>query len=99
MQSYYYQLNTQFEGRFGPGCWLGGFLLITGIVGIIHGVKDPETRGYRRLLFWVILLNILSGILALIMLALAIGWKILDPEGFLYEDCQFPFVRISISRS
>ncbi|GAU94849.1 hypothetical protein RvY_06557 [Ramazzottius varieornatus] len=91
MQSYYHQLNTQFEGRFGPGCWLGGFLLITGIVGIVHGVKDPETPGYHRLLLWVILLNILSAVLALIMLGLAIGWRILDPEGFLYKDCEFPF--------
>lgn len=82
----YYQFGL-FEGRFAPGAWLGGWILITGIIGVVHGC----THG-RRLRYVAIAFNILVSVLSVIMVALAAGWRLVDPEGFMYTDCEYPFV-------
>ncbi|OQV14483.1 hypothetical protein BV898_11325 [Hypsibius exemplaris] len=96
MQAYYYQNGLLFEGRFAPGAWLGGFILITGIMGIVHGCiygGDGSKSGRIRVLRnWIIAFNILVAVLSVIMMGLAIGFRMLDPEGFMFTDCEYPFV-------
>jgi hypothetical protein len=92
MQAYYYQRGL-FEGNFAPGAWLGGFAVITGILGLVHGCTYDEDKPKPALRNSVIVCNILVAVLSVIMLGLAIGWRLLDPEGFMYQDCNYPFVR------
>jgi hypothetical protein len=86
MLHYYYQFGL-FEGRFAPGAWLGGFIFITGILGVVHGCTHS-----KRLRGVVIVFNVVTSVLSVIMVSLAIGWRLLDPEKFLYTDCEYPFV-------
>jgi len=94
MQAYYYQFGL-FEGYFAPGAWLGGIIMITGILGIVHGClygSGDAKRGTNRLLRrFVIAFNIITAIASIVMLALAIGWRLLDPEQLQYRDCEYPF--------
>ncbi|XP_055340141.1 uncharacterized protein LOC129589409 [Paramacrobiotus metropolitanus] len=86
MLHYWYTWGL-FEGRFAPGAWLGGWIFITGIIGVVHGCTMS-----KKLRAVVIGFNVLASVLAVVMLALAVGWRLLDPEGFLYTDCEYPFV-------
>jgi len=86
MLHYYWQWGL-FEGRFAPGAWLGGWILITGILGVVHGCNNS-----KKLRLVVVAFNIIAAVLAVIMLGLAIGWRLLDPEGFLFSDCEYPFL-------
>ncbi|OWA53577.1 hypothetical protein BV898_18000 [Hypsibius exemplaris] len=90
MEAYWNQIGLLYVKWFAPGAWLGGFILITGIMGIVHGCNygrgGSKTGCIRGLRTWIIAFNIVVVVQSVIMLAQTIRFQMLYP-GRLIADC------------